>query len=101
MRESPVETAHTPSEQQATDTITLIEGFDAVRVFLEIVWCRLDNAPEEIAYLMGACRWADGSPVDPTTWEDWLTAVRKSRSVVEDYEANGRAGGVMLMCPRK
>jgi hypothetical protein len=51
---------------KATDTITVIEGYDAVRVFLETVWRRHDKPVDEIAFMIGALKWADGSPVDPT-----------------------------------
>src|SRR5258706_11627424 len=57
---------------KATDTITVVEGYDAMRVFLETVWRRHDKPVEEIAFLLGSLKWADGSPVDPTMWHDWL-----------------------------
>jgi hypothetical protein len=31
---------------------------------------------EEIEFIIGALKWADGSPVDPTMWHDWLAAVQ-------------------------
>jgi hypothetical protein len=58
----------------ATDRIT--EGYDAMRVFLDVVWQRQGKAAEEIALILGGSRWADGTPTDPTIWEDWLGAVR-------------------------
>ena len=61
---------------KATDTITVIEGYDAVRVFLETVWRRHDKPVEEIAFMLGGLKWADGSPVDPAMWQDWLAAVQ-------------------------
>jgi len=64
----------------ATDTITLREGYDAMRFFLEMVWRRLGKTDEEIALMLGALKWADGAPVDPTMWEDWLVAVQVARS---------------------
>jgi hypothetical protein len=60
----------------ATDTITLIEGYDAMRIFLETVSLRLGKTDEEIDFIVGGLKWADGSPVDPTMWQDWLTAVQ-------------------------
>jgi hypothetical protein len=60
----------------ATDTITLTEGYDAMRIFLETVSLRLGKTDEEIDFIVGGLKWADGSPVDPTMWQDWLAAVR-------------------------
>ena len=60
----------------ATDTITLIEGYDAMRIFLETVSLRLGKTDEEIDFIVGGLKWADGSPVDPTMWRDWLAAVQ-------------------------
>jgi hypothetical protein len=47
-----------------------------MRVFLETVWRREGKAPEDIAFLLGGSTWADGTPADPTIWQDWLMAVR-------------------------
>ena len=63
-----------------TDTITLREGYDAMRFFLERVWRPLGMTDEEIALMLGVLKWADGAPVDPTMWEDWLVAVQVARS---------------------
>jgi hypothetical protein len=30
--------------------------------------------------VLGGLKWADGSPVDPTTWQDWLAAVQDAVS---------------------
>jgi hypothetical protein len=65
---------------EATDTITLVEGYDAMRVFLETVWRRYGTTAEEIEFIVGGLKWADGSPVDPTMWADWLAAVQIARS---------------------
>jgi hypothetical protein len=65
----------------ATDRITVLEGYDAMRVFLEAAWERQGKDAEEIALLLGGSRWADGSPVDPTIWADWLIAVRTATSL--------------------
>ena len=61
---------------KASDTITLVEGYDAVRVFLETVWRRHDKSVDEIAFVLGGLQWADGAPVDPTMWQDWLAAAQ-------------------------
>ena len=61
---------------EATDTITLVEGYDAMRIFLESVSRRLGKTDEEIEFIVGGLKWADGAPVDPAMWQDWLAAVQ-------------------------
>ncbi len=73
---------------KASDTITIVEGYDAMRIFVETVWRRHGKTDEEIELLIGGLKWADGAPVDPTMWEDWLAAVQmvcagRSGEVVE------------------
>jgi hypothetical protein len=75
---------------KATDTITGVEGYDAVRVFLETVWRRHGKPIEEIAFVLGGLKWADGSPVDPTMWQDWLAAVQVAVSAGHCEIAKGR-----------
>jgi hypothetical protein len=75
---------------KAADTITVIEGYDAMRAFLEIVWRRHGKPIEEVAFLLGSLKWADGSPVDPTTWPDWLAAVQMAASSGSRKIAAGR-----------
>jgi hypothetical protein len=60
----------------ATDTITVVEGYDAMRIFFETVSLRLGKNDEEIDFIVGGLKWADGAPVDPTMWQDWLAAVQ-------------------------
>jgi hypothetical protein len=60
----------------ATDTVTLIEGYDAMRIFLETVLLRLGKTDEEIDFIVGGLKSSDGAPVDPTMWQDWLAAVQ-------------------------
>jgi hypothetical protein len=67
----------------AADTITVIEGFDALRVFLATVWRRHGKDPEDIAFVLGGARWADGTPVDAAIWEDWLAAILACRTEVD------------------
>jgi hypothetical protein len=64
----------------ATDTITVAEGYHAMRIFLEAVWRRHSKTGNEIAFILGGLKWADGTPVDPTMWQDWLAAVETVRS---------------------
>ena len=58
------------------DAITIVEGYDAMRIFLETVWQRHGKADDEIEFLVGGLKWADGAPVDPAMWEGWLAAVQ-------------------------
>lgn len=64
---------------QAIDAITPAEAYDAMRIFLETVWQRHGRPADEIAFIMGGLKWADGSPVDLAMWEDWLAALRMVR----------------------
>jgi hypothetical protein len=64
---------------QANDTITLIEAYDAMRIFVETVWRRMDKPQEEVAFLLAGLKWADGSPADPAMWQNWLAAARSVR----------------------
>jgi hypothetical protein len=57
---------------KASDTITVVEGYEAMRIFVETMWRRHG----EFELLIGGLKWADGAPVDPTLWEDWLAAVQ-------------------------
>src|ERR1700738_4888597 len=75
---------------KATDTITLAEGYDAMRVFLKTVWRRHEKPIEEIAFVLAGLEWADGSPVDPTIWQDWLAAVEVSGAVGRGEITEGR-----------
>jgi hypothetical protein len=69
-----------PNGPKASDEITVLQAFQAMCIFLEAVWQRQGENAEDIAFLLGGTKWADGSPIDPTIWEDWLMAVRVSAS---------------------
>jgi hypothetical protein len=64
----------------ATDTITLAEAYDAMRIFLVGVRRRDGGPSEELERLIGALQWADGAPVDPAARQDWLRAVEVAKS---------------------
>jgi hypothetical protein len=66
-------------EPKPSDFITVIEGFDAMRVFLTAVWQRRGSASEDLASIVGGSTWADGSPADHALWQDWLMAVWSCR----------------------
>jgi hypothetical protein len=64
------------TRMNTSDTITLIEGYDAMRIFLETVSLRLGKTDQEIDLIVAGLKWADGAPVDPAMWQDWLAAVQ-------------------------
>ena len=64
---------------KATDIITVVEGYDAMRILLETVRRRHGDAAGQIELVIGGLKWADGAPVDPTLWADWLAAVQTAR----------------------
>jgi hypothetical protein len=64
-----------------TDTITVVEGYDAMRIFLEAICRRHGGAAGEIVLVVGGLKWADGAPVDLLMWQDWLAAVQVASSV--------------------
>jgi hypothetical protein len=68
---------------EPTDALTVREGFDAMRLFLETVWFRHGGTPEDIAFIIGGARWVDGSPADVSIWQDWLFAVGLCKRNVE------------------
>jgi hypothetical protein len=69
----------TAAEPKPSDSMTVIEGFDAMRIFLAAVWRRRGSASEDLASIVGGSTWADGSPADHALWQEWLMAVRSSR----------------------
>ncbi|HEY8335805.1 MAG TPA: hypothetical protein VIQ05_18600 [Tardiphaga sp.] len=62
-----------------TDTVILIEGYDAMGIFLETVSLRLGKTGEEIDLIAAGLKWVDSAPVDPAMWQDWLVAVQITR----------------------
>ena len=63
-----------------SDMITVIEGFDAMRIFLATVWRRQGKASEDWLLIVGGARLVDGAPVDPAIWHDWLMAVHACKA---------------------
>lgn len=51
-------------EPRPSDTITVILGVEACGIFLAIIWQRQGYTSEEIASILGASKWDDGSPGD-------------------------------------
>jgi hypothetical protein len=70
------ERAPEPVVAQATDMLTLVEAYDAMRIFLQAVCRQHGCAGEQIELVLAGQKWEDGSPVDPTMWGEWLAAVQ-------------------------
>lgn len=68
------------TDVEGGDTITVIEGFNAMRSFLEIVLRRQGKRDEDIEFIVGSLNWADGAPTDPMMWGDWLAIIQSLRS---------------------
>jgi hypothetical protein len=57
-------------------------AFEAMLQFVEAHWERTGR-PDAVGALLGDINtrgiWADGTPGDPGTWEDWLEAIEAAR----------------------
>ena len=62
----------------ANSTITLAEGYRAMFAFLDTHWERNREARtnDDIGALLDLMQFHGPEPVDPTKWDDWLTAVK-------------------------
>ena len=59
-------------------TITLREGFDMMREFLERYWVQGNKGSDDIADLLGDIDFSgDNPPLDAAHWEEWRRAYRK------------------------
>jgi hypothetical protein len=63
------------AKAQAVDENTLVEAYDALRIFLENVWRRHEWSDDRIEFVLGGLCWKNGAPVGPS--EGWLTAVQQ------------------------
>ncbi|MGM4907218.1 hypothetical protein AB8B21_00795 [Tardiphaga sp. 866_E4_N2_1] len=61
------------------DSISVMEGFEAVRLFLRSVLRRRGKQDDEIDFILGGLMWGDGAPNDPLMWDDWLAAIQSLR----------------------
>ncbi len=63
-----------------SQTLTPLEAYAAMVVFLEAYWERGGKSSEELAGLLGSMNrtiFVDAGTADPAQWEDWLHAVTK------------------------
>jgi hypothetical protein len=63
-----------------TPRLSLREGFDAMRHFLEAYWERGLRSSDDIRLLLSALDASmtnDGGPMDIAQWNDWLAATDK------------------------
>jgi hypothetical protein len=61
-------------------SLSPIEGFDAMQIFLEAYWKRGGKSSDDIAILLGTIsrnNADDLPPIDIAQWDDWLSAVKK------------------------
>ena len=61
--------------------LTVREGFDAMRSFLEAYWERGKGSDDVRSVLsdIDCSLTADGGPIDRAQWSDWLEAVSKAQ----------------------
>jgi hypothetical protein len=67
-----------PSDE--TPRLSVRQGFDALRYFLQAYWERGLRSSDDIRLLLSAldCSMTqDGGPLDEAQWSDWLEAVAK------------------------
>jgi hypothetical protein len=57
-------------------------AFKAMTLFLEDYWNRVGRPGELGDLLSGLQLLADGQPMDPAHWADWLRALEAARAVV-------------------
>ncbi|MBA2724623.1 MAG: hypothetical protein H0W92_06075 [Sphingomonas sp.] len=73
-------------------SLTVLEAFDAMRVFLENHWERGLKQSDDLLWLLSATNretaiWADGGPSDPAVWSDWLLALGEVKNIDLTEEA--------------
>lgn len=72
--------AGSDDELNEQDSISLMEGFDAMRRCLKVMLNRRGKPDDEIESIIGGLTWSDGAPSDPLMWGDWVAAIRSVRS---------------------
>ena len=64
------------------DSLTTVEAFRAMFIFLDHYYARGGCESEDIAILLSGISqtlWTDGSTNDPAQWQDWLVAVQTAK----------------------
>ena len=72
--------------------LSALEGFDAMRLFIEAYWERGLKKSDDLRLLLSALNretrmWPDGGPDDPAMWGDWLLALGKVKNIDLTAEA--------------
>lgn len=63
-----------------TSPLSVAQGFDAMRRFLDAYWIRGGKHSDDIAALLGSLApAADKKPQDAAQWQDWLDAIKQVR----------------------
>ncbi len=65
------------------DSLTKVEAFHAMLIFLDRYYERGSCQSEDIATLLSGISqtlWLDGSTNDPAQWNDWLSAVQEAKN---------------------
>lgn len=65
----------------SAEVISLIEAFDAMRLFLEKYWIMGGKSSDDIAVLLGSLNRDEQSnspPLDVALWHDWVRAVSET-----------------------
>ena len=63
------------------ENLTEREAYEAMCEFLEAYWERGGKESDDLAVLLGsAVLNADGRPLDPAQWHDWIKAADKVRA---------------------
>ena len=62
------------ADPKPSETMTVVEAFEATRTILAAVWQRQGRPSEEIEWLLGRMKWVDGALTDVAIWRVWLGA---------------------------
>jgi hypothetical protein len=86
MTDFPDWTGPAAPEIASLPSLTALEAFDAMRVFIENHWERGLKKSEDMLWLLSAINretavWPDGGPSDPAMWNDWLHALERVKNI--------------------
>jgi hypothetical protein len=85
-------------------SLTLLEGFDAVREFIEAIFRSSGQRSDDLAMLLSAMDRVGGRPLDIAQWHDWLEGVMLARpdlNVLKRYNDQALASHMKAMEARK